>query len=135
MELLAEIVASVFQLLVELALQLAGEILGETGIDALGEMWRPSRPPRPALAGLGYFLVGAFLGWVSLWPFPHHLAGSVGLRLLSLGVLPPASAFILWVLLTVIRHPADPAGRRRRFWYAYAFGVAVALMRFGVGHG
>jgi hypothetical protein len=133
MELLAEVIASIFQILVELGLQIAGDAFAEVGFEALKEMMKPSRPPRPGLAAIGYFLTGILAGWISLWAFPVRLAVSPGLRLLILAVLPVASALCLWLFLTAINRPAASEDRRRRFWFAYAFGVAFALTRFSFG--
>jgi hypothetical protein len=133
MELLAEVIASIFQILVELGLQIAADAFAELGFHALKEMMKPSRPPRPALAAVGYFLMGILAGWISLWPYPVRLAGSTDLRLLGLAVLPVASALCIWLFLTAINRPATSDDRRRRFWFAYAFGVAFALTRFSFG--
>jgi hypothetical protein len=35
--------------------------------------------------------------------------------------------------LTVVGRPATSEGRRRRFWFAYAFGLAFALVPFTYG--
>src|ERR1700731_3050591 len=105
MELLAEVIASIFQFLVELGLQIAADALAELGFAGLKEMIRPSRPPRPGLAAEGYFLTGILAGWISLWLYPVRLAGSTGLRLLGLAVLPVASALCIWLFLTVIHRP------------------------------
>jgi len=56
-----------------------------------------------------------------------------GLRLTTLVLAPTISALILWVFLTLVGHPAAPEARRHRFWYAYAFGLAFALVRFTYG--
>jgi hypothetical protein len=133
MELIAEIVSALVQFLLEVALQLSAEFLTELGVESIGEMVKPSRPPRPALAGIGYVLTGAVAGWVSLWSFPIRFAGSTGLRLMTLALAPMMSAVILWVFLTLIGRPAAPELRLRRFWYAYAFGLAFALVRFTFG--
>jgi hypothetical protein len=133
MALLAELIASLFQLLIELLLQIVADAFAELGFKALREVFKPSRPARPALAALGYFLTGILVGGISLWPFPTRLAGSTGLRLLSLAILPLGSAFCVWLFLTVIDRPAIAEDRRRRFWFAYAFGIAFALMRFSFG--
>jgi hypothetical protein len=133
MELVAEVIASIFQILVELGLQIVADAFAELGFYALKEMIKPSRPPMPGLAAIGYFLTGILAGWTSLWAFPVRLAGSTGMRLLILAILPPASALCLWSFLTAINRPPDSVDRRRRFWFAYAFGVAFALMRFSFG--
>jgi hypothetical protein len=133
MELLAEVIASIFQILVELGLQIAADAFAELGFHALKEMIKPSRPAKPGLAAVGYFLTGILAGWISLMLFPVRLAVSPGLRVLILAILPVASALCLWLFLTAINRPPASEDRRRRFWFAYAFGVASALKRFSFG--
>jgi hypothetical protein len=133
MELIAEILSALFQFLLEVALQFSAELLTELGAKSIGEMLKPSRPPRPALTGFGYVLTGGVAGWMSLWWFPIRFAESPGLRLMTLVMAPVVSALILWVFLTLIGRPATPEGRRSKFWFAYAFGLSFALVRFTFG--
>jgi hypothetical protein len=133
MELLAEVVSALVQFLLEVALQVSADFLTELGVESIREIVKPSRPPRPAIAGIGYALTGAITGWASLWWFPIRFAGSTGLRLMTLVLAPTMSAVILWVILTLVGRPAASEARRWRFWYAYAFGLAFALMRFTYG--
>jgi hypothetical protein len=114
-------------------LQIAADAFAEVGIEAFREMLKPSRPPKPALASIGYVLLGLAGGWVSLWWFPIRFAGSTPLRLMTLVLAPVMSALGLWLFLTIIGRPAAAEARRRRFWYAYAFGLAFALVRFTYG--
>jgi hypothetical protein len=133
MEILAEIIAGLVQFILEVLLQFAADLFAELGFEALQEVARPSRPPHQGLATFGYSLVGAAAGGLSLIWFPIRFAGSIGLRLATLGLAPAVSALMLWIGLTLLARPADPAARRRRFWYAYAFGLAFALIRFTYG--
>jgi hypothetical protein len=133
MELIAEIVSALVQFLLEVALQVSADCLAELGVESIREMVKPSRPQRPLLAGIGYALTGAVAGWMSLWWFPIRFAGSTGLRLMTLALAPAMSALILWVFLTLIGRPAAPEARRSRFWFAYAFGLVFALVRFTYG--
>jgi hypothetical protein len=133
MEMIAEIVAALFQFLLEVLLQLAGDLFAELGIEAIKEIRKASRPPRPGLAAFGYGLMGLVGGGVSLIWLPIRLTHSPALRLMTLALAPAASALVLWVFLTAIRRPAAAEERRRRFWFAYAFGLAFALVRFTYG--
>jgi hypothetical protein len=133
MELLAEVIASIFQILVELSLQIAADAFAELGFHALKEMIKPSRPPRPGLAAIGYFLRGIHRGMDQSMAVPCASRRILGLRLLILAILPVASALCLWLFLTTINRPPASEDRRRRFWFAYAFGVAFALTRFSFG--
>jgi len=133
MELLAEIIAALVQLLLEVLLQLAAELFVELGFHAIQEVVRQSRPTHRGLATVGYSIVGAAAGGLSLIWFPIRFAASLAFRLVALGFGPAASALMLWIGLTLLARPADPAERQRRFWYAYSFGLAFALVRFTYG--
>jgi hypothetical protein len=52
---------------------------------------------------------------------------------MTLALAPALSALILWVFLTLVGRPAAQEARRSRFWYAYAFGLGFALVRFTFG--
>jgi len=133
MELLAELVAGLFQFILEVLLQLLADVFAEIGLEALKEVVKPSRPPHRGLATFGYSLVGSAAGGLSLFWFPLRFAGSTGLRFAVLILAPVASALSLWLGLKLLARPADPEARRRRFWYAYAFGLAFAAVRFTYG--
>jgi hypothetical protein len=70
MELIAEIVAALFQFFLEVLLQLAGDLFAELGIEAVKEVRKASRPLRPGVAAFGYALMGLAGGGMSLWWFP-----------------------------------------------------------------
>ena len=133
MEIFAEILAAVFQFLLEILLQVAAEFIGELGLRGLREMFRPSRPTKPWLASIGYSLMGLLIGWLSLLIWPLRFARSTPTRLLSLAFAPLGSAAVLWIILTLIKRPSLPHERRQRLWLAYAFGLAFALVRFTYG--
>jgi hypothetical protein len=52
---------------------------------------------------------------------------------MTLVLAPLSAALILWGFLTLIGRPAASGLRRQRFWFAYAFGLAFALVRFTHG--
>src|SRR5688572_13638255 len=89
MELLLEIVA-------EFLLQVFAEALFELGLHSLAEPFR--KPPNPWLAALGYALLGAAAGGISLLLFPSHLVAAETWRIVNLVVTPVAVGLLMCAL-------------------------------------
>jgi hypothetical protein len=130
MEFLAELLIALVQFISEVLLQIAGDVLTELGWNALREVFRPSHPPVRGLVPVGYSIIGAALGGLSLLVFPKHFAASMPLRLATLALAPIASALAVAPALPLLRRPAEPEDIWRRFWNAYAFSLTFALIRF-----
>src|SRR5215469_1507374 len=130
MEFLAELLIGLVQFICEVLLQIAGDALAELGWNALREGFRPSHPPQRGLVLVGYSIIGAAFGALSLLVFPKHFAGSMPLRLATLVLAPIASALAVVPVLPLLRRSAEPEDIWRRFWNAYAFSLTFALTRF-----
>ena len=130
MELLAELLIALVQFICEMLLQIAGDVLAELGWNALGEVFRPSQPPQRGLVLLGYSIIGATLGALSLFVFPKHFAASMPLRLATLAFAPIASALAVAPMLPLLRRSTTPGNIWPGFWNAYAFSLTFALIRF-----
>jgi hypothetical protein len=90
MELLVELV-------VQLAIELFGELLLKLGFAAFKQGFR-RRNHHPAVAALGYLALGACLGGVSVWIHPERYLGAGPLPGISLVLAPLAGgvAMHLW---------------------------------------
>ena len=121
MEIIAEI-------LLELLVQIVGEVLFELGLRSLAEPFR--QQSNPWIAALGYALFGAAFGGLSLWLLPHYMvAGATG-RWLNL-LLTPFLAGACMALLGAWRaRRGQTLLRIDRFWYGYLFAVSFAAVRF-----
>ncbi len=121
-----------FQFLGELLLQVIFEILFELGLHGIAEPFR--RKPNPWLAALGHALLGVIAGALSLWAFPTLFIHSHSARLVSL-VMTPVFAGCAMVVIGALRRGRDQKLIRfDRFSYGYLFALAMALMRFYLGH-
>ena len=130
MEFLAELVIALVQFICEVLLQMAGDALAELGWNALREVFRPWRPPVRGLILVGYSIIGAALGALSLLVFPKHFAASMPLRLATLALAPIASALAVAPAIPLLHSSAESEDIWRRFWNAYAFSLTFALIRF-----
>lgn len=71
-------IEGMLQLVAEVLLQALAELLIELGLHSVAESFE--RRPSPGLAAVGYAIVGALLGGVSLWLLPQHLTATFGAR-------------------------------------------------------
>ena len=117
-----------FELLAELLFQIVGEVLVELGLHSLAEPFR--RKPNVWLAVLGYALLGALLGALSLWAFPNHLTRDGWPRLANLVVTPLLAGAAMALLGRWRARRGDTVLRIDRFAYGYLFALAVAIVRF-----
>jgi hypothetical protein len=117
-----------FELLAELLFQIVGEVLVELGLRSLAQPFR--QRPNIWLAVLGYALLGALVGALSLWAVPHHLTRDGWPRLLNL-VLTPVLAGLAMTLMGRWRARRGEALLRiDRFACGYLFALAVAVVRY-----
>lgn len=130
MEVLAEIIVFLTQLLFELLLQLVFEVCAELGLEAIKEAVKPSKPPNPALAAFGYFLMGSLLGAVSLVVYPNKFALSHGLQLVNLVVSPVTMGGVMVLMGRWRAHRGQSRLLLHRFWFGLLFALAFALVRF-----
>jgi hypothetical protein len=116
-----------FQAVGEFLLQVIVEALVELGFHSLAEPFR--KPPNPWLAGLGYGLLGAIAGGLSLLLFPAYLV-SGGWRWANL-ILTPVAVGLLMCLIGQWRvKRGQELLRIDRFAYGYVFALSFALVRF-----
>lgn len=117
-----------FELLAELLFQIVGEVLVELGLHTLAEPFR--KQPNVWLAVLGYLLLGALLGALSLWAFPNHFTRDGWPRLLNLMFTPALAGLAMTLIGRWRARRGDPVLRIDRFAYGYLFALAVAVVRF-----
>lgn len=117
-----------FELLAELLFQVLGEMLVELGLQSLAAPFR--KQPNVWLAVPGYALLGAGLGALSLWAFPHHFTRDGWPRLVNLVFIPVLAGFAMALLGRWRARRGDTVLRIDRFAYGYLFALAVAVVRF-----
>ncbi len=139
MEILAELLFGLLQIIVEvfgeLILQLLVELLVETGLRALCDRFDPfqSQKPRPLLSAFGYILLGAAAGALSLWVHPALFITSQAGRLANLIATPIVVGLVMGALGAWREKRGDTVLRIDRFACGLGFALAMALMRFSFG--
>jgi hypothetical protein len=112
----------------ELILQLVGEVLIELGLRSVGAPFR--RQVSPWLASLGYAVLGAAVGGLSLWVFAQHFTPLGIWRILNLVVTPILVGLGMGLIGAWRRDRGEELIRIDRFFYGYLFALALALVRF-----
>ena len=131
MELLAEILLWIGQLVLEVLLQLVFEILAELGLWAAKKTIWSTGPVRPVLGLVGYILLGGALGGVSLVFFPHKFAVPVWLKIANIVVSPIVVGFAMVGIGRWRAQRGQQAILLHRFWFGFVFALVFGLVRFG----
>ena len=123
-----------FELLFQLVLEIAGQILFEVltslGWESLKDSVRAERQSTPVLAGFGHLLMGLLAGLVSLLVF--------GTRLVPRPVIPGLSLLLSPIATGIAMHTIGAWWRERgrnrpalfSFWAGAIFAFGMALVRF-----
>jgi len=115
------------ELLLEGFLQVAFELLFELGIRARQKLVAP--PASPWLAAIGYALLGAAAGGISLLPFPSLLLETPAARLAHLILVPIAAGAAMAAIGSWRRRKGQRLIRLDRFIYGYLFALSMAVVR------
>ena len=121
-----------FEILGEFLLQVLGEALMEVGLHSLAEPFR--RTPNPWLAAVGYALLGAALGGMSLLVFSDYLVATKSLRVANAALSPIAAGLCMAAIGAWRARRGQAVLRIDRFSYGYLFALAFGLVRFWFAH-
>ena len=120
-----------FEFLGELLLQIFAEVLFELGLHSLAAAFKKSA--NPYLATIGYVLLGALAGALSLWAFPSlFIVSQVG-RIVNVVVTPVLAGGAMAAIGAWRRRRDDPLVLLDRFAYGYLFALVMALVRLRFG--
>ena len=126
-----ELLVILLQLLGEVLLQLFAETLFEIGFRAVAAPFR--RFANPCLASLGYLLLGAAVGALSLWPFPSLFIQSHVGRIVNVIITPALAGTFLAGLGAWREKRGQEILLINRFAYGALFALAMALVRLRFG--
>jgi hypothetical protein len=136
MEVLFEILFGVLEVIAELLLQLFVEVLVEFGLRTSRSKAGPQQSSsNPWLAGLGYLLLGAGAGVISLWPFPSAFIESDTGRVINLMCTPLVAGFAMGALGGWRLRRGQELIRMDRFAYGYVFALGMGIVRFQFAQG
>ncbi|KAB7764112.1 hypothetical protein [Xanthomonas maliensis] len=116
------------QFVVELLLQALTELLIEAGLHHMRHSGHARRSPDAAV--VGYVLLGASMGGISLLLLPRHLTTGEAARLAVLIGVPVLAGALMAVLGGWRERRGEQRLRLDRFSYGYLFALGFALVRF-----
>jgi hypothetical protein len=134
MEIIVELLLALLQVLGELVLQIVLEALAELGLHSLREPFRRPQPLHPVLASIGYGILGAGAGALSLWLLPSLFITAEWLRIANLLITPVAAGGVMGIFGAWRRRRNQELIRLDRFSYGFLFAFAMALVRLVWGH-
>jgi len=118
---------AILEVIGEFLLQVLLEILADLGFHILAEPFR--KTPNPVIAALGYLLLGAIAGYLSVWLVSSHFTPS-SWRIANLVFTPLAVGAFMLLLGSWRSKQGFAVLRIERFAYGYLFALGVALVRF-----
>ncbi|HEX6044081.1 MAG TPA: hypothetical protein VFZ22_06300, partial [Pyrinomonadaceae bacterium] len=116
--------------ILELLLQLFGELFIDFLIHAGARVPWINRIGSNLLAGGILFVVGAIVGVLSLIYFPKAFVRSESLHGISLVITPVLAGLAMELIGRIRRRQRKLVIRLENFWYAYALAFGMALIRF-----
>ena len=127
---------SAIEILFELLLQLVFEALAEMGISSVRHATSRSRHANPALAALGFLLLGGLCGALSGWLLPNRLLPAPPVANISLVAAPVAGGVMMHLYGKWKRTAGKDPSLLATYWggalFAFAFAIArLVLMGWG----
>lgn len=125
------------ELLLQFIFEVVVQIFVEIGVNAVGSVVRGvmgRENHHPAVAALGYLLLGACVGAVSVWAWPQRVVAVVHLPGISLILAPLVAGAAMHLWGTVLRRRGETPTNMATFLGGAAFALGVALVRFLGAH-
>ncbi len=117
-------------LLFEVLIQVVGEAILGMIVRSSRNAIKKSEPISPVLAAVGYLVLGAACGVVSIFFFPHPLIHPSRIHGISLLVSPVITGLIMAQVGLLLRRKDKNTVGIESFWYGFTFAFGVALIRF-----
>lgn len=125
MELIFEFI---FQFVVEILLQAGAELLVELGLRSTADTLK--RPRNPLLSTIGFMILGAIAGGVSLLIMPHSPIQDPSFRTANLFLTPILLGLMMMLVGTIREKKGQNLVHIDKFGYAFVFAFAMSLVRY-----
>jgi hypothetical protein len=129
-EIIAELLFGLVQVIAELVLQIVFEVLAGLGVRGVRKVSRRVRPLPPVAALFVYALLGAAAGAISLMVFPELAIDTPAGRVINLIVGPVIAGLALALLGAWRKRRNQDLIRLDTFGYGYIFALVMAIVRF-----
>lgn len=120
----------IFEVLFELLFEVIAEIVFTFGWEGLAHSMRRRQNTNPVLAGLGYAIVGALAGGLSLLILPRRLLLVGGVKGASLVLAPLVTGLLMKMYGDFRRQRGQTTTGLATFWGGAIFAFSMALVRF-----
>ncbi|MBC7377597.1 MAG: hypothetical protein H7346_09225 [Burkholderiaceae bacterium] len=136
MEILAEILFGLLEIVAEWALQLLFEALFAAGVRAFRAPFQDGNrePLHPVFTALGYTCYGAIAGGLSLLVFPSGFLHGEGWRMVNLVLTPVLAGGSMALFGAWRKRRGKLLVQLDRFGYGYIFALAMGAVRFAFAH-
>lgn len=125
MEIIAEII---FSFIGEVFIQIIFELFAECGISAFSKDTNPKH--RPFFAAIGYFILGAIAGGISLLILKNQFIADPTLQIANLIAMPLVAGFIMMQIRQRKLRSGKIVVRLDSFTYGAVFAFGMALVRY-----
>lgn len=120
----------ILELLLEGFLYIVVDLLVELGFRSLGETMTSRHERNPILAGIGYALLGAIAGGISLLIFPEAFVRSERFHGINLLISPVLAGLGMAGLGWLLERSGHRRLRLDSFIFGYIFALPMAFVRF-----
>ena len=117
-------------MLLELIFEIIAEIVFAFGWEGLAHSMRRRQNANPVLAGLGYAVVGALAGGLSILILPRRLLPAGGIKGASLVLTPLVTGLLMKTYGDFRRQRGHTTTGLATFWGGAIFAFSMALVRF-----
>jgi hypothetical protein len=124
------VIELIFELLFEILFEVLTEIALAQGWESLRHSLLRQRSSNPILAGIGFVIVGAVLGFITTLIFPERIFPEPPLKVISLIVSPIAVGFAMHFFGSWRRRRGHDTSYLATFWGGALFAFALTFVRF-----
>ena len=117
------------ELILEVLFELAGEAILDLALRALFEVLESSEFKNPLVASIGYAILGALTGGLSLVIFPHPLIHPSKIHGVSLLIAPVITGSVMAMIGSTLHRQGKKATQIESFGYGFTFAFGMALIR------
>lgn len=119
-----------FEIIGEILIQIIFELLFEFGFYSVLEIRKKRKARNPFIAFIGYLIVGAAIGGISLFIFPESFISNSKYKILNLIMTPLLAGAVMSFMGWWRRKYDQEIIRLDKFLYGYAFALSMAIVRF-----
>ena len=123
----------IFSVLGEFLIEIIGEVLCELGCQYFSSTSFNRVKSHPVVSFIGYCILGAIAGAISLFILPHQLISSETFAIINLLATPILAGIVMCSIGYFRKRKGRNLIRLDSFLYGFAFAFVMAIIRFYFG--